>query len=390
VNEGAKQALGGAALLGVAAVWLAARGAFMSPKISIPTFDVPVDPYPPNEPVATYTPAPKPGVVAFRDWVLHQLGGTDLGISRSLADGQLPTSKHHEGRAWDWGPPSDAAADVLLDALLKTIDGDEHALARRAGIRVIIWQRRIWTAGTRSWQPYTKANPHTDHIHFGFSWDGALAKTSMYEISTNGQATVAQLEGLPVAATSGNGSQVDPIRTPLTDQQLAEVLAAAHVQVTSKPPSRARLGIAWAQVQHETARTHSAYNYNWGNIIATPAWTGDWHQLSGGLGPTGDQPGKFRAYPSAVAGAADYWRLLIRRYPRALEAFDHGDPNAAAAELRAAGYYEGDRSIYAAAMRRFYQEYSDKFNRQGWADKLAPLIAIGLCAAAAAAVEEYL
>ena len=33
-------------------------------------------------------------------------------------------------------------------------------------------------APDKGWQAYTGASPHTDHVHFSLSWDGARAMTS--------------------------------------------------------------------------------------------------------------------------------------------------------------------------------------------------------------------
>jgi hypothetical protein len=350
--------------------------------MDVPQFSQPVDDYPPFEAVTKCDPTPKPGVVAFRDWIIGELGGEDWGISRRCHDGK-PTSRHHEGRAWDWAPPTQAAANQLLDCLLR----NEHELARRAGIRVIIWDHKIWTPRTKNWEPYTKPNPHTDHIHFAFSWDGAYAKTTLYTLEPSGNAVVASMAQPVDVVELGSpdpAGMVPARRTPLTEQALAEVLAAGHIRVFGEPPSYYRLGVAWAQVNHETGRTKSAYNYNWGNIICTKSWPGNCHRLGGGLGPKGDQPGDFRAYGSPLEGAEDYWRLLNRRYSDALEAFDDGDPEAAAAELRRKGWYEGDEAIYAGAMSAFFDEYERTFRDSDWRRRLAPLVlTAGLAAAAA-------
>jgi hypothetical protein len=151
--------------------------------------DRPIDDYAPVEPVQTCDPSPKPGVVAFRDMVLKIAKGADLGISRDCAGGG--DSKHTEGRAWDWAPPDSATATGFVDCLTSADShGNPDALARRAGIRVIIWDRRIWTASTRAWAPYTKpgGDPHTGHVHFDFSWKGANAQTSLYAILEDGTA----------------------------------------------------------------------------------------------------------------------------------------------------------------------------------------------------------
>lgn len=131
-------------------------------------------------------PTEKPGVVAFRAMVHKQYGGTSAGIARACEVGGK--SEHKEGRAWDWplraDRPADAAkADELLRWLLAgDCYGNKHAMARRLGIMYVIWNRQVWSAyaADRGWQPYSGTSPHTDHVHFSFSWDGANKSTSYW------------------------------------------------------------------------------------------------------------------------------------------------------------------------------------------------------------------
>jgi len=55
-------------------------------------------------------------------------------------------------------------------------------MARRFGIMYIIWNKKMWRAYDpgRGWAAYTGSSPHTDHIHFSFSWDGAYGRTSWW------------------------------------------------------------------------------------------------------------------------------------------------------------------------------------------------------------------
>jgi hypothetical protein len=93
-------------------------------------------------------------------------------------------SEHKEGRAWDWGIQyPHPAADALLNWLLAPDQhGNQHAMARRFGIMYMIWNYKIWKAyqPEKGWQTYTGSSPHTDHVHFSFSWDGANKKTSYW------------------------------------------------------------------------------------------------------------------------------------------------------------------------------------------------------------------
>lgn len=59
----------------------------------------------------------------------------------------------------------------------------------------------------------------------------------------------------------------------------------------------------------------------------------------------------FRAYPTAVAGAADMLRELVRR-KNVREAMRAGDAAAMARAMRAAGYFEAPAASYAAALER--------------------------------------
>lgn len=133
---------------------------------------------------STCDPVEKPGVAAFRTWLMAQRGGRNLGITRPCETGG--TSEHKEGRAWDWGMnasnPDDAARvdDTMAWLLAPDGDGNANGVFRRLGLMYVIWNRSIWSARTRRWVPYTGANPHTDHVHFSFGWPGAMAQTSFF------------------------------------------------------------------------------------------------------------------------------------------------------------------------------------------------------------------
>ncbi|MCC5947050.1 MAG: S-layer homology domain-containing protein [Nitriliruptoraceae bacterium] len=128
----------------------------------------------------------QPGVVAFRRLLQQTYGANGGGILRSCTVGGR--SEHKEGRAYDWMLNANRAADrakadEFLGWLLATDQhGNRHAMARRMGVMYIIWDRQVWSAyrPDQGWQPYTGASPHTDHIHFSFSWDGALQRTSYW------------------------------------------------------------------------------------------------------------------------------------------------------------------------------------------------------------------
>ena len=76
--------------------------------------------------------------------------------------------------------------------LARDADGNAYANARRAGVMYLIWNNRIWGAyrAADGWRPYAScASPpssrydttcHRDHVHVSLSWEGAMARTSMW------------------------------------------------------------------------------------------------------------------------------------------------------------------------------------------------------------------
>ena len=144
-------------------------------------------------------PSPKPGVVGFQQLVLKAYPGTGAGSISRPCSGGTASSEHNEGRAWDWGVNAGVdsekkKADNLIEWLLKEDRyGNEHAMARRTGVMYIIWNRRIWFPWG-GWEIYCKQtkrgcvdpddggvrSPHTDHVHFSFTWRGARKQTTFW------------------------------------------------------------------------------------------------------------------------------------------------------------------------------------------------------------------
>lgn len=352
----------GAVLLVGAAVVVGARRRVVGSCAMNLTLPEPVEPYAAFEPAATCDPTPKPGVIAFRAWIMSNVGGSDLGIARACGIGAA--SLHHEGRAWDWGISTpQAAADLVACFTTPDPSGTPDALARRAGLRHIIYDRRIWIADGKGWRPYSK-NPHTDHVHFGFSWAGANGATSLYP-------AIGALP-LPVSDVAGLGKQVPPVRTEIGEDGARASLAEAHQGIKGNAPPWARLGGVWALVMLETGRTKSMWNYNHGNIIRTKGWPGDWHVLQ----LPASEPPAYRAYPSAHAGAADLWALLFERYGAALARFDASDPEGAAHELHAKGYFTADPHKYGATLRKLFDEWAADNPPPDEGTGAGPLVAI--------------
>lgn len=172
----------------VTGTFLALFGQF-TPAMAAPAtrgFTPAIDAYAAAENPSICSPDPKPGVVAFQNLVLKAYPHTrNGGIGQACGTGELSPDDHEEGRAFDWMVSASTqlgTANDLLNWLLATDRyGNSHALARRFGIKYIIWNHKIWESHRAGlgWQNYTgTSNPHTDHVHFSFSWDGAYQRTS--------------------------------------------------------------------------------------------------------------------------------------------------------------------------------------------------------------------
>jgi hypothetical protein len=177
-----------------------------------PIFNEAIDDYADYDGADTCDPTDKPGPQKFRDLLERTYPETRIGgIGRACGGG---SSEHYEGRAYDW--MVDAAtqshiADDLFTWLFATDSyGNRHAMVRRLGIMYIIWDREIWRAYApeRGWQPYDGSNPHTDHVHFSFSWDGAYERTSY----TTGVGPALRLDQGRFAATWRDRKHLDVLR----------------------------------------------------------------------------------------------------------------------------------------------------------------------------------
>lgn len=109
---------------------------------------------------------PRHGVQAFADVILFAFtqAGVKMGgiYNRRRQRGGSSWSLHAVGRAVDFMVPTTQVGDFLAAVIVKA--------ATQCGVCEIIWNRRRWTA-ERGWQAYHGSNPHTDHVHVGFTRD---------------------------------------------------------------------------------------------------------------------------------------------------------------------------------------------------------------------------
>jgi uncharacterized delta-60 repeat protein len=175
-----------------AALVLPAGAAAGSPMPPPPVGALP-EPLPEYQGQGECSATAKPGVTAFKQLLLQRYPGSrNLGIVRACHLGAR--SEHKEGRAFDWGvrvdrPREAGYARDLIGWLLATdADGVRYANARRVGVMYMIWNRKIWSANraAEGWRTYSGPNPHTDHIHFSFTWPAAYKLTSYWTGKTYG------------------------------------------------------------------------------------------------------------------------------------------------------------------------------------------------------------
>jgi hypothetical protein len=129
----------------------------------------------------------KPGVVGFRDllnfWFGHHAYGIVLGCDPANPTPGDEHNEHKEGRALDYMvPATDPTAQRIINWVLNPDEyGHPNAFGRRFGLMYIVWNRKIFRFYPPvGWGEYTGLNPHTDHIHFSFTWPGAEKKTSWW------------------------------------------------------------------------------------------------------------------------------------------------------------------------------------------------------------------
>ena len=139
-------------------------------------------------PQSSCDPQWRRGIRKFRDLVMSTYPVTrDWGSMRDCTDDGV--SEHLDGRAWDWNadvnkPKQFAAATDLINWLMaEGPDGEDAYWARRLGIMYIGYNGRLWGSyrAGEGWRKLQNSNPHTDHVHFSFSWAGAFGRTSFWD-----------------------------------------------------------------------------------------------------------------------------------------------------------------------------------------------------------------
>ncbi|WP_344707740.1 peptidoglycan-binding protein, partial [Marihabitans asiaticum] len=292
--------------------------ALLAPAVTVPVLaqagsavDVPAPPSNPGLPGAldiassyhpqtVCDPAAKPGVTAFARLMSRHYAEPNYGISRNCNSG---LTEHSEGRALDWmldinnAQERAVANSVVAWLVAPDSQGRPGAMARRFGIMYIIWNRQIWGAYSmdKGWRAYSGASPHTDHIHFSFSWDGALQKTSWW----TGKALTSE--------TTSPGSGAGPITVPTSYTTLQQGDHGTDVMLVQRAvgvsadgvfgPATAAAVRAW-QSRHGLPASGTVTAAMWDKLIAQ------------GKAPSRDTSTTTPDAPSGVL--ADYFSQTLR------------------------------------------------------------------------------
>lgn len=155
-----------------------------------------------------------------------------------------------------------------------------------------------------------------------------------------------------------------PVPTPLERSGMRRALALGFANAFLCDPSPQALAMGLAQCCLEHANGHALWGWDFGNIAATPDWTGDTallrqREILHGAEVHIDKP--MRVYESAPKGAEGYWRLLSEPQfafngKHASVYFDAGDPVGASAALKAGGWFTATLASYTAEMVQLYAE----------------------------------
>jgi hypothetical protein len=131
---------------------------------------------------------PKPGVVQFQETLLKIFPrpAESLRTYNVLAQCAYPgSSEHSEGRALDFEADiDDQLQRTQANELLRWLTKKNGYHAKRWGIMYVVWNQRIWATYNMKWRTMrdrgSKTHNHRDHIHFSFTWNGALKRSSYW------------------------------------------------------------------------------------------------------------------------------------------------------------------------------------------------------------------
>lgn len=141
--------------------------------------------------------------------------------------------------------------------------------------------------------------------------------------------------------------EVKKYPTPISEENLKEVLYQSHIDVFHITPSDNTVNMAWAQIAFENGKGKLVYNYNLGNIGTFPKARHPYYRVAGN---------KFKSFSSFREGAANYWKVIKNRCRSSLPHFNWGDPYNSSLFLKKCSYYKLDLESYYSSMKLLFNE----------------------------------
>lgn len=148
-------------------------------------------------------------------------------------------------------------------------------------------------------------------------------------------------------------SQRPFVTTPVGVPELAAALSVAWRAELGADPARASLLVLLAQWSLETGGGAKCIQWNLGNAKAIAGDGYDWTEFPTTEVVNGSVvhlTARFRAFASLADGAADYLKLLTRRFAKAWSCVVAGDVEAFARALHDAHYYTAPVDDYVRGM----------------------------------------
>jgi flagellum-specific peptidoglycan hydrolase FlgJ len=168
-------------------------------------------------------------------------------------------------------------------------------------------------------------------------------------------------------AQYNQGNFVKAVKTNITkDEFISSLKKAWPVVFPDIQISERGVDILWAHTAMETGNFQSMYNYNLGNIKATPKYSQNkkWTSFSGGevidgktYKFTAAHPMNYsRSYDSLDEAMVDYLKILGGRFKSALMEAVNGNVESFSKQLKEQGYYTADEKKYTNAIKALLNE----------------------------------
>lgn len=172
------------------------------------------------------------------------------------------------------------------------------------------------------------------------------------------------------------GNKIRPEKTQISRDDFTNACKRVWGKVFGEDsqPNEEILGMLWAQAALETGHFRSMYNYNFGNIKASPGWSQN-NKFTGfncgenlkdnngnvrSVNFTGNHPVCFfRAYDTLDEGLINFLGTLKKSYGTALNKAFVGDTRGFVKELKNKGYFTGNAQTYSNAVTSLYNQYRE-------------------------------